>query len=92
MEPLAQLQHNIQCLLNRVDELAQQVAALNEKNEQLRQEIVRTHGELDSIQKQHRQLQIAYSMLGGEEERFHAKTHLTNMIAQLDRALEALKQ
>jgi len=92
MEPLAQLEDNVRRLLNRVNELEQEVAVLQEKNGEQRQEIMQTHGELVTMQDKYRKLQIAYAMLGGEQERINAKAHISNMIAQLDRAVEILKQ
>jgi len=79
-------------LLERVDALEQEVNVLTQKNENQRQEMMQTHGELVALQDKYRKLQLAYTMVGGQEERDKAKTHLSNMIAQLDRAIEQLKQ
>lgn len=92
MESLVELENNIHNLLERVSALEQEVATLNQKNDEQRQEIVRSHAELAAVQDKYRKLQLAHAMLGGEEERTAAKTHITNMIAQLDRALDVLKQ
>jgi len=92
MEPLSQLEANVLRLLDRVNDLEQEVASLREKNAQQRQEMMQTHGELVAVQDKYRKLQMAHAMLGGEEERIAAKSHLSNMIAQLDRAIETLKQ
>jgi len=92
MDILTELDTNIHRLLERITALEQEVAALNEKNNTQRQEMMQTHGELVALQDKYRKLQLAYTMVGGEEERDKAKTHLSNMIAQLDRALEQLKQ
>jgi len=89
---LSKLEHNVHLLLERVDALEQEVAVLTQKNENQRQEMMQTHGELVSLQDKYRKLQLAYTMVGGQEERDKAKTHLSNMIAQLDRAIEVLKQ
>lgn len=79
-------------MLERVDALEQEVNVLTQKNENQRQEMMQTHGELVALQDKYRKLQLAYTMVGGQEERDKAKTHLSNMIAQLDRAIEQLKQ
>jgi len=92
MEPLAQLEDNVHRLLERVDQLEQEVASMRQTNADQRQEMMRTHGELAELQEKYRKLQLAHSMLGGEEDRQRAKNQLTNMISQLDRAIETLKQ
>lgn len=92
MEPLAQLENNIHRLFERIDVLEQEVDTLRKKNNDQLQEIMRTHSEFVTLQDQYHKLQVAYSMLGGEEERNNARSQVSNMIAQLDRALEALKQ
>jgi len=92
MEPLAQLQDNVHRLLARVSELEQEVEQLRQANEDQRQEVVRTHGELSQLREQYRRLQISAAVLGDAEQRAAAKTHITNMIAQLDRAIDVLKQ
>ncbi|MBQ0136785.1 MAG: hypothetical protein KBS40_02110 [Bacteroidales bacterium] len=92
MELLAQLEENIHRLLERVSTLEQEVDTLRQTNDDQRQEMMRTHGELVTLQEKYRKLQLAHAMLGGEEDRQRAKNQLTNMITQLDRALETLKQ
>jgi len=92
MEPLAQLQDNVHSLLTRISELEQEVASLREKEQENRQEIIRAHGELAQMQDKYRKLQLSSAMLGDEEQRAAAKTHITNMIAQLDRAIDVLRQ
>jgi len=92
MDVLTELNTNIHRLLERVDTLEQEVATLTKKNNDQRQEMMQTHGELVTLQDKYRKLQLAYTMIGGEQERDKAKVHLSNMIAQLDRAIEQLKQ
>lgn len=92
MELLAQLEENIHRLLERVTTLEQEVDTLRQTNDDQRLEMMRTHGELVTLQEKYRKLQLAHAMLGGEEDRQRAKNQLTNMITQLDRALETLKQ
>ena len=92
MDLLAQLEDNIHRLLERVNTLEQEVDDLRKKNEEQRQEMMRTHGELVSAQDKYRKLQVAHALLGSEEERQKAKSQLTNIISQVDRAIEALKQ
>jgi len=92
MDILTQLDTNIHRLLERINALEQEVGVLTEKNNQQRQEMMQTHGELIALQDKYRKLQLAYTMIGGEEERDKAKVHISNMIAQLDRAIEQLKQ
>lgn len=92
MESLTELENNIHRLLERIDALEQEVITLNQRNDEQRQEIVRSHAELARVQDAYRKLQITNAMLGSEDDRVAAKSHLTNMIAQLDRAIEILKQ
>jgi len=92
MALLEELDNNVHRLLERVSALEQEVIQLRDRNDQQRQEMMQTHGELVVLQDKYRKLQLAYTMLGGEEERDKARVHLNNMIAQLDRAIEQLKQ
>jgi len=92
MDVLTQLEDNVRRLLERVNQLEQEVETLCQKNAEQRQEIMQTHGELVELQAKYRKLQLAHAMLGGEEDRQRAKNQLTNMITQLDRAIELLKQ
>lgn len=92
MESLTSLDDNVHRLLQRLAGLEQEVAILNQDKENLRQEIVRTHAELAELQDKYRKLQLAHAMLGGDEDRQYAKNQITNLISQVDRAIEALKQ
>ncbi|MCQ2341988.1 MAG: hypothetical protein MJZ75_00645 [Paludibacteraceae bacterium] len=92
MDPLAQLESNIRCLFARIDALEQEVASLRKVNEDQHQEIIQAHAELSTLQNKYNKLQLAHTLLGGEEDRQKTKNQLTNMISQLDRAIEALKQ
>ncbi len=92
MDSLTLLDNSVRRLLGRIAELEQQVTALQQDKEDQRQEIVRTHGELAVLQDKYRKLQLAHAMLGGDEDRQYAKNQITNMISQVDRAIEVLKQ
>ena len=92
MEPLAQLQNNVHLLLQRIDELEQEVAALRQTNTEQREEVMQAHSELVETQTKYRKLLLAHAMIGGEEDRQKARNQLTSMIAQVDHALELLKQ
>ena len=66
---------------------------LQEKEAQQREELMRAHSELYTLQQQHRALLTAHQMSGGNEaDRLKAKEQLTRIIAQVTRAMEALKQ
>jgi len=90
MESLDALVSNVTTLLQRCQALEQEVAALREANNNQRQEMMRTHGELVTLQQQYRDLQTAYAMVGGEESREKARQYITNLIAQVDRAIDNL--
>lgn len=91
MEALNDLEQNVSQLIERYRQQQQQIADLKKENADQRQEILRSHSELATLQKQYKHLQEANAMLGSAESRDAAKRHLTNLIAQVDNALEILK-
>lgn len=92
MESLLQLEKTIQVLLARYEALEAEVVSLREQNEQQRQEIIRSHGEITALQRQHRQLQAAFSMAGNPEEKEKARQQINYLVYLVDKALETLKQ
>lgn len=95
MESLATLEHNLLLLLQQYHALQQQLLALQEENELQRNEILRTHAELVKLKEDYKHLEIAHALLAeniDNEHRERAKQRLTNLIAQVDRVLDALSK
>ena len=94
MESLVSLENNVQALLEQYELLKQQLLDLQQENERQRDEIMRTHAELGQIKADYKHLETAYALLSentDDEQRERVRTRLTNMIAQIDRAIEALR-
>lgn len=94
MESLVSLENNVQALLEQYELLKQQLLNLQQENERQRDEIIRTHAELVQIKADYKHLETAYALLSentDDEQRERVRTRLTNMIAQIDRAIEALR-
>lgn len=92
MEALDNLEQSILQLLERYQQLQQDYQLLQQKNAEQREEILRTHSELRELQLNYKHLQEAAAMMGDTESRDAAKRHLTQLILQIDNALEVLKQ
>lgn len=94
MESLVSLENNVQALLEQYELLKQQLLDLQQENERQRDEIIRTHAELVQIKADYKHLETAYALLSentDDEQRERVRTRLTNMIAQIDRAIDALR-
>ena len=94
MESLVSLENNVQALLEQYELLKQQLLDLQQENERQRQEIMRTHAELVQAKADYKHLETAYALLSentDEQQRERVRMRLTNMIAQVDRAIEALR-
>jgi predicted nuclease with TOPRIM domain len=92
MEALDTLKQNLQTLLARYSSLQQENTSLREENERQREEVMRTHAELVQLQEQYKALRIAKGLGETPEQRETAKRQLGNIIAQIDRAIEIIKQ
>ena len=94
MKSLANLENNLQLLLQQYHDLQQQLAALQKENELQRAEIMQTHAELVQLKTDYSHLETAHALLSDTmegEQRDRVKQRITNLIAQVDRAIEALK-
>ncbi len=78
-------------LMRRYTQLREENAFLRQANEHQREELLRTHEELVTLQKQYKQLSAANAILGSEEQREQAKRKLTQMIGLVDKALAGLE-
>ena len=94
MESLVQLEDNLQQLLEQHNQLKQQLLDLQRENERQREEIRQSYAELVTLKNDYKHLETAYALLAentDEVQRERVKKRLSNLIAQVDRAIEALK-
>lgn len=94
MESLVQLEYNLQQLLEQHNQLKQQLLDLQRENERQREEIMQSYAELVALKNDYKHLETAYALLAentDEAQRERVKQRLSNLIAQVDRAIEALK-
>ena len=94
MESLVQLENNLQQLLEQHNQLKQQLLDLQRENERQREEIMQSYAELVTLKNDYKHLETAYALLAentDEAQRERVKQRLSNLIAQVDRAIEALK-
>ena len=91
MQALDDLSQNVHLLLERYTTLQEENAALREDVERQRQELIRTHSELLALQQQNKRLATANAMTSAES-REEATKRLNALIAQVDRAIAALKK
>ena len=91
MQVLDDLSQNVYLLLERYKALQQENVLLQDQIEQQRQELIRTHSELLDIQQKNRRLATANAMTSAENTE-EATKRLNALIAQVDRAIAALKK
>ena len=91
MQALAELSENLRVLLERYEALQQENARLREDAERQRQELIRTHSELLVLQQKNRRIATANAMVSAEGNE-EALKRLNALIAQVDRAIAALKK
>ena len=94
MKALSTLETNLQLLIQQYRDLQKQLAELQNENERQREEILRTHAELVQLQTDYKHLETAHALLTENtdtEQRDRVRQRLSNLIAQVDRAIEALK-
>ena len=96
MESLEQLEQNLLQLLNQYQELQLQMKSLQEENRRQREEIIQAHADIQQLKRDYNKLHTAHTMLlaseATAEDRAKAKQKITNIILQIDKALEALTQ
>jgi hypothetical protein len=81
----------VHLLLERYKALQQENAALREESERQRQELIRTHSELLELQQKNRRIATANALTSAEGNE-EATKRLNALIAQVDRAIAALKR
>ena len=91
MQSLSDLSQNVHLLLERYQALQQENASLREQTERQRQELIRTHSELLDLQHKNKRSATANAMSAAETSE-EALKRLNTLIAQVDRAINALKR
>ena len=91
MQVLDEFSQNVHILLERYEALRQENASLREDIERQRQELIRTHSELVDLQQKNRRLATA-SALTSSESQEDALKRINALIAQVDRAINALRR
>ena len=91
MQVLDELSQNVHLLLERYTALQQENVRLQDEVERQRQELIRTHSELLEIQQKNRRLATANAMTSAENTE-EATKRINALIAQVDRAINALKK
>ena len=90
MQVLSDLSQNVHLLLQRYEALQQENMQLKEDVERQRQELIRTHSELLELQQKNRRIATANAMSAAETNE-EALKRINALIAQVDRAIAALK-
>jgi hypothetical protein len=91
MQVLDDLSQNVHLLLERYTALQQENVQLKEDVERQRQELIRTHSELSDLRQKNRRLATA-NALSSAESAEEATKRINALIAQVDRAINALKK
>ena len=91
MQALDDLALNVRVLLERYKALQEENVRLREDAERQRQELIRTHSELLELQQQNRRIATA-NALSAAEGKEEALKRINALIAQVDRAIMALKR
>jgi len=91
MQALDELSQNVHVLLERYSALQQENAQLRLDIEKQRQELIRTHSELLDLQQKNRRIATANALTSAEGAE-EATKRLNALIAQIDRAIAALKR
>ena len=91
MQVLDDLSQNVHLLLERYEALQEENAQLRQDIAGQRQELIRTHSELLELQQKNRRLATANVMTDAESKE-EAMKRINALIAQVDRAIAALKK
>lgn len=91
MQVLDDLSQNVRVLLERYTALQEENAQLRADSERQREELIRTHSELLALQQQNKRLATVNAMSSAESSE-EAMKRLNALIAQVDRAINALKR
>lgn len=91
MQTLDDFSQNLHALLERYQALQAENEQLRDDLGRQREELIRTHSELQELQQKNRRLATANAMSSAEGQE-EATKRLNALIAQVDRAINALKR
>ncbi len=91
MQTLDDFSQNLHALLERYQALQAENEQLRDDLSRQREELIRTHSELQELQQKNRRLATANAMSSAEGQE-EATKRINALIAQVDRAINALKR
>ena len=91
-EEIALLEKQIKQLIEQHHVLSEQVKTLLKNNDQQRQEVIRSHAEIQDLQKQNRELKTALALVKDSEGKDVAKRKINVLIDKIDRTIELLNE
>ena len=91
-EEIALLEKQIKQLIEQHHVLSEQVNMLLKNNDQQRQEVIRSHAEIQALQKQNRELQTALALVDDSEGKDVARRRIEALIDKIDRTIELLNE
>ena len=91
-EEIALLEKQIKQLIEQHHVLSEQVNTLLKNNNQQRQEVIRSHAEIQALQKQNRELQTALALVDDSEGKDIARRRIKALIDKIDRTIELLNE
>ena len=91
-EEIALLEKQIKHLIEQHHVLSEQVKTLLKNNDQQRQEVIRSHAEIQDLQKQNRELKTALALVEDSEGKDVAKRKINVLIDKIDRTIELLNE
>ena len=91
-EEIALLEKQIKQLIEQHHVLSEQVNMLLKNNDQQRQEVIRSHAEIQALQKQNRELQTALAFVDDSEGKDIARRRIKALIDKIDRTIELLNE
>lgn len=91
-EEIALLEKQINQLIEQHHVLSEQVKTLLKNNDQQRQEVIRSHAEIQDLQKQNRELKTALALVEDSEGKDIARRRINALINKIDRTIELLNE
>ena len=91
-EEIALLEKQIKQLIEQHHVLSEQVKTLLKHNDQQRQEVIRSHAEIQDLQKQNRELKTALALVEDSEGKHIARRRINALINKIDRTIELLNE
>ncbi|MBR0195531.1 MAG: hypothetical protein IJQ32_04760 [Paludibacteraceae bacterium] len=91
MQALDDLSTNVHILLERYTALQEENVRLKDERDRQRQELIRTHAELLDLQLKNRRIATANALTSAESNE-EALKRINALIAQVDRAINALRR